>query len=735
MLLVFVLLSAASGLVAAGFAAPFVGAAASVTRASQQLFDELPSDFNILEPSELSVIKASDGTDIAQFYALNRIVVPLDEISVNVQNAIIAVEDQRFYQHKGVDPNGIVRAFVSNAAGGSQGASTLTQQYVRNVLMEAGLQADDAEAVRAATERTSARKIREIKYALTLEQKYTKQQILEGYLNIAAFGPSTYGVEASSRYFFSHSAKDLTIPEAALLAGLTNAPSRYNPTTNPEEAKGRMDWVLQKMYEEEFITEEQYNEGLATQISDLLNITENVGGCEAAGGAAYFCRYVFSEIENSDLYGATPAERRQLLLRGGLTITTTLEPSKQAAAENAIASLVPVGDPSNVKTAIASVQPGTGRIVAMAQNTNYGNATAQDPTATQISFSADASHGGLENADGTSGFAPGSTFKPFVLAEWYEEGRSGYTTFNSAPTTFPASAWNISCAPQLADQWQVRNVDNALNGSHNVINATRLSVNVAYARMTAAMDICAITNLAAKMGLTTNDGSPLMPRPSIALGAQAVTPLQMAAANATFAAHGVYCKPIALESVTDTNGQSLPVPSADCSQVMRAEAADQVALTMQSVLTPSGSGSTGALAGGRPAAGKTGTTDENTNVWFTGYTPDLAAAVWIGHSEGYSTLNGQTIGGRYYREMYGSSLPAPLWKAYMDGALAGTAATPFNQVSLNGTLPAGQQAGSNQGQNGQNGQDAQQPQAESNQANNASDTEAVDDSEEEEEEE
>lgn len=682
MLLVFVLLSVGGGLLTAGFAMPAVGAASAITNASQQMFDELPSDFNVLAPSQVSVIKAADGTEIAQFYAENRIVVPLDQISPNMQNAIVAVEDQRFYQHKGVDPTGIVRAFLSNASGGSQGASTLTQQYVRNVLIEAGLQKDDEDAIRAATEKSAARKIREIKYALTLEQKYSKQQILEGYLNIAAFGPSTYGVEASAQHFFSHSAAELTIPEAALLAGLTNAPGLYDPVTAPDNAKARMDWVLQKMYEEEFISQDEYEAGLATQIADMLHVTDTVGGCGTAGSAAYFCEYVTNEIRGSELYGATEAERNQLLLRGGLTITTTLDMAKQDAADKAVQAYVPTGDPSNVKAAIVSVEPGTGKILAMAQNTNYGVATASDPTATQISFSADAGHGGMETNHGTSGFQPGSSFKAFVLARWYQEGRSGYQAFNTSPTTFPASTWTISCDPSKADTWKVGNADPSEGGTHNVIDSTRMSINVGYARMTAAMDICSITDLAAKLGVATNTGDPLPPTPSIALGSLEVTPLQMANAYAAFAAHGTYCKPIVISSITDASGTDLSVPSADCTQVLEPKAADQVSQTLKTVISRSGTGREAILAGGREAAGKTGTTEFMDNAWFVGYTPSLSAAVWLGHSEGYSPMNGQTIGGRYYRTMYGSDAPAPLWKTYMDAALAGTPNEVFAQVSL-----------------------------------------------------
>ena len=323
MLVVFLTLSCVGGVLSAGFAAPFVGATAALTKASAELFEELPSDFNVQPPSQISTLLASDGSEITKFYAENRIVVPLSSISVNMQNAIVAVEDQRFYQHQGVDPTGMVRALVSNNAGGSrQGASTLTQQYVRNTLIETGLKNDDHKLIRDATESTVARKLREMKFALSLEQKYSKQQILEGYLNIAAFSPSTYGVEASSLHYFNKHAKDLTVAEAALLAGTTNAPSAYDPKSQPELAKNRRDWVLAKMLEEKFITKQQYDEAVNSEIK--LDIQDSPAGCGAAGSYAYFCTYVVNEILGSENFGPNVAARRQLLTRGGLKITTTL---------------------------------------------------------------------------------------------------------------------------------------------------------------------------------------------------------------------------------------------------------------------------------------------------------------------------------------------------------------------------------------------------------------------------
>ena len=686
MLLVFLLLSGVGGILTAGFAMPFVGVATAITGASEDFFNELPDDFNALEPSQISSIKASDGTEIAKFYAENRIVVPLDSISVNIQHAIVAVEDQRFYQHKGVDPTGMLRALASNAAGADrQGASTLTQQYVRNVLVEAGIRSGDPTKIRAATETTTARKLREIKYALTLEKTLpdAKNQILEGYLNIAAFSPSTYGVEASAQHYFSHSAKDMTIPEAALLAGLTNAPGAYDPVAYPDLAKDRMDWVLQKMLDNEFIDQAQYDQGVATQISDILHVTNQVGGCASAGSAAYFCDYVVGEIQNSELFGKTATERNQLLLRGGLQITTTLDPNKQKAADDTIANYVPIGDPSNVKGAIVAVEPGSGKIQAMAQNTTYGT-DSNDSSVSQISFSADYKHGGIEN----NGFQPGSSFKPFVLAEWYQMGRSGTETINTDPVTFPAANWNISCSDDtFVEQWKVGNANPGEGGNHTIVQSTAMSINVAYAKMIQQMDICAVTDLASKMGVTKTDGSPIDPRPSITLGTMNVPPLNMANAYATFAAHGVYCKPIAINKVTDHSGTEMAVPSADCSQVMDQTAADKVALTLTNVLGGQGTAKNYALAG-RQAAGKTGTTEEMDNAWFVGFTPQLSSAVWMGHSEGTKPMNGQYIGGRYYGTMYGSDAPAPMWKQFMDTSLAGTGAEPFTQVSLGPGQPA-----------------------------------------------
>ena len=662
MLVVFLTLSGVGGVLSAGFATPFVGVTAALTKASAELFEELPSDFNVQQPSQISTLLAADGSEIAQFYAENRIVVPLSEISVNMQNAIVAVEDQRFYQHQGVDPTGMVRALVSNNSGGSrQGASTLTQQYVRNTLIETGLKNDDHKIIKDATESTVARKLREMKFALSLEQKYSKQQILEGYLNIAAFSPSTYGVEASSLHYFNKHAKDLTVAEAALLAGTTNAPSAYDPESQPELAKNRRDWVLSKMLEEKFITQEQYDEAVSSEIQ--LDVQEAPAGCGAAGNYAYFCTYVVNEILGSENFGPDVASRRQLLTRGGLKITTTLDRARQNAADGIIQANTPIGDSDGANSTIVSVEPGTGRIQALAQNTNYEDS--------QLVFAADAKHGGVELPDGNVGFQPGSTFKALILAEWLKTGHTAGQTVNaSAPRTYAPNTFNIPCAPELAaGSWTVNNVAGTNAGNMSVRDATKQSINVGFTEMLRQLDVCDVTQFAASIGVSKADGSQLDPDPSLALGAKPVPPLSMANAYATFASGGKYCKPVAIDSILDASGTSMAVPSADCTQAMDQNVADQTAITLQATSEPGGTAKDAGI--GRAIAGKTGTTDEAENAWFVGFTPQLSTAVWIGDAkESNKSLAGRTIGGKYFERMYGSDLAVPMWRDYMSQALA-----------------------------------------------------------------
>lgn len=673
MLVSFVALCAIAGIFTAGLALPVVGGIALVSAKGAEALDELPADFNISQPSMKSIITAADGTEIAEFFAENRIVVPLKDMALPLQQGIISIEDRRFMEHKGVDIEGMSRAFLSNLAGNNlQGASTLTQQYIKNLLIEQGRVAGDPDLIEAASETTIERKAREAKLALTLEQKMTKAEILEGYLNIAQFGPSVYGVEAASRHYFSKSAKDLSLAEAALLAGIPQSPNGHDPVSHPKSASERQKAVLDAMQRDGYITAAQNREARTVPIKDLLKLSDAQQGCGLAGNAAYFCSWVVGEILSSPQFGATYAERQRLLLRGGLEIKTTLDLKTQQAAFDAITDRVPVGDPSDVKIAISSVEPGTGKIKAMVQNTKFG-VKPGDNAVTETSFNADYAHGG------NAGFPTGSTFKVFTLTQWYMEGHGGYDVVGGRYFV-PRKEWKISCAPDLAADYPFSETGGSKRGSMTVANGTANSVNSVFINMAAKMDLCDIANTAAKLGVTNADGSPVKPNPSFVIGSGNATPLQMANAYATFAAHGVFCTPVGIVSVKDSNGKSYPVPTPNCHQALTPEVADKVAVTLQGVLRAGGR----AAAIPRPAAGKTGTTDKNENTWFVGFVPQLAAATWVGHSSGNIPVGYQTIGGRYYGSLFGSSVAAPTWGMFMRNALEGVPEKPFPNVTLGG---------------------------------------------------
>lgn len=672
-LMAFVASCAVAGIFTAGLALPVVGTAALVSAKGAETLNDLPSDFTASQPSMKSIITAADGTQIAEFFAENRIVVPLKDVAHPLQQAVVAIEDRRFLEHHGVDIEGMSRAVLSNLAGNDlQGASTLTQQYVKNLLIEQGRAAGDPDMIDAASETTIERKAREAKLALSLEQRMSKADILEGYLNIAQFGPSVYGVEAASRHYFSKSAKDLSLAEAALLAGLPQSPNGHDPVTNPKSAMRRQHAVLDAMLRDGYITQAQRDQAAAVPVERLLKVSNAQQGCGLAGDAAYFCSWVVGEILSSPEFGATYAERQRLLLRGGLEIKTTLDPKTQKAAFDAITGRIPVGDPSDVKIAISGVEPGTGKILAMAQNTRFGVEPGNNGV-TETSYNADYNHGG------NAGFPTGSTFKVFTLAQWYLEGYGGRDVIGGRYFV-PRREWNISCAPELAADYPFSETGGAKRGATTVANGTAQSTNAVFVNMAAKMDLCEIANTAAKLGVTKPNGAPLAPNPAFVLGAGNATPLQMANAYATFASHGVFCSPVGITSVTDSTGKSYDVPTPNCHQVLPPDVADKVAVTLQGVL--SGGGRAAAIA--RPAAGKTGTTDKNDNTWFAGFVPQLSAAIWVGHSNGNIPVGHQVIGGRYYGSLYGSSLAAPTWGTFMSSALDGVPVAPFPQVSLGG---------------------------------------------------
>ena len=671
LLLAFLSVSALMGVVGAGMLVPVAGPTALVAKSVPSVFNELPGDLQTVTPAEESQLLDSSGAVIAHFYDKQRIVVPSANIADVMKKAIVAIEDKRFYEHNGVDATGIARALVSNLGdSGRQGASTITQQYVRNSLAERGYLEGDADQVSAATEQTTERKLREMKYALALEKTQSKDEILTGYLNIAPFGPITYGVEAASQRYFSKSASELNYLEAALLAGLVQSPVQYDPLTHPEAAQERRDTVLATMLEQGVITQEEYDQGVATSVESMLNPTVSSEGCSGAPSAqAYFCDYILSQFLEDSAFGSTRIERERLLKTQGITIRTTLDPAKQSAAYASLTNAIPVGEASGLNNALVSLDPRTGKVLAMAQNTTYGIESGQ----TMANYSADGN------------FQVGSTFKVFTLLEWFKEGHSAYETVGSNNTFYPNGSFKCDGRPITTEGYQVNDLAGK-TGSMNVVRATGQSVNQAFVNMASRVDFCSIFQTAYDMGVTEDGGVP-SPFPANILGSVSSSPLQMASVFATIANSGQQCTPQSIESVTDRNENVLKEFSADCKEVISPDVANKTA----ALLTASAGQyyTSTHLGDGRPFAAKSGTTDGHANTWLTGFTPSLATSAWVGHGDNSSQeVSGVVINGVYHSEIFGETYVGQnIWAPYMTQALAGTPVEAVSNANIGASTP------------------------------------------------
>ena len=687
LLLTFVLLAGIGGVLTAGLVIPIAAGASAITKGTTQAFHDLPTDLEPGALSQASYIYASDGTLLATFYDQNREVVPLASISPYLQNAVIATEDRRFFSHGGIDPRGMTRAAVNNLMDrGTQGASTLTQQYVKNVLIEKANSVGDIAGVNAAKESSIDRKLREAKLAISLEKRMSKEDILAGYLNIAQFGLNVNGVEAAAKRYFGKSAADVSIVEAATIAGITQRPTAFDPTNDPAATERRRNVVLGDMYGEGYITKEEYETARATPLVDTLNVQPITRGCAGAEGAAYFCDYVTKVIQQDPVFGETEIERKELLNRGGLTITTTIDLSKQAVADAELRTAVPVDDANGIANAMVTVEPGTGKILAMAQNREFSIAQPAPAGSTFVNYNADLTHGG------SRGFQAGSTFKAFVLAEWLKEGHTLFETVNANRQSWTQA--NIATPKECvnlkgASPFNPRNVDGSATGMRTVLESTAKSINTAYASMSSKMSLCNIAAMADTVGFRAADGAPVETVMSMFLGVQPTTPLSMASAYATFASGGTYCEPIAILSVQNADGSERDVPQANCRAVLDTATVNGVNYALQQVLGPQGGAKKAALAS-HTAAGKTGTTNDNGNAWFIGYTPTLSTAYWMGNPNQKVPMQGITIAGKTHKYVYGSTIAAPTWKRYMDQILDGTpdvAFAPVGEAQL-GKAPA-----------------------------------------------
>ncbi len=691
----FVVASMILGVLAGGLAIPVAAAVGGGVSVGADLLD---GSAKVADPKlpQTSVILAADGSTIASFYVENRTEVPLARISPWLQKAVVAVEDARFYEHGGVDARGVLRALVNNQTGGStQGASTITQQYVKNVNLEKATAAGDKAAARAAVANTMERKIRDVKQAAALEQRLTKQQILERYLNIVFFDDQTYGAEAAAKRYFGVPAAKLNIVQAATLAGMAQNAATYNPKEHPKAARARRDIVLDAMLDQEMITPAEHAKVIATRIKVTGSILPN--GCiNARFSAGYFCQYVVQSIVNGTSYsvlGKTPKARLRAIETGGLRIRTSLDRDTQRAAVKAVNDRVPRRDSSGLGAVAVTVEPGTGEVLAMAQNRKFGVTAGKGRTS--VNYAVD------RNLGGASGFQTGSAFKPFTLAAWLQDGRNLGETVNATQRSFPFSSFT-SCGESLrgTKPYTPANAEADESGPMSVKTATALSANVAYVDMESQLDLCDIAKTAESLGVhlavprqECSDTKPASTRlstclPSLTLGVEGIAPLTMAAAYAGFASGGTYCSPDPVVSLTGPKADGvsrakISVPGSSCRRALSSSVAGDVNTALKQVLTQGTAARVGPLDPW-PSAGKTGTTNGPYDSWFVGYTAQRSTAVWVadpGQTDGDSTtrrrLTGISVDGRYYGTIYGATIAAPIWKELMTTAMEDLPAEPL----------------------------------------------------------
>jgi membrane peptidoglycan carboxypeptidase len=674
----FVVISSIAGLLLAGLVLPVSASAGLAAKSASDHFEDLPDDFQTPALPQRSTILAADGSVIATTWDDNlhgnRVVVPWNQIASTMPDAIVSIEDQRFYQHGGIDLKGTLRALVNDSSGGSlQGGSSIAQQYVKNVLeVEAG---DNAAAQQAAIADTLSRKITELKYAIAVEQQMSKQELLDRYLNIVYFGNDAYGVEAAAERYFSTTSAKLTVPQAAMLAAIVNSPTMYDPFQHPQEALARRNIVIADMALPtlHYITAQQAAAFEKTPL-DLKPTVPQDGCITAKGSAAFFCNYVADTFMQDSAYGATTAERQAMWDEGGLTITTTMVPKNETAADSAISSRVYGTD--KVGSALVEATPGTGAIVAMAQSKKMGSGSGE----TYINLSADPSH------NGTSGFQAGSSFKIFVALAALEQGISpsmpidAVHQIDDTSVNFAACPGGVNTTVPWGSNYTPSN-DDSTNGPVDMIYGTAKSVNTYFLRLEEKTGLCQPATIAASMGVTQDNdsggGKALMQIPSFTLGTNDITPVAMAEAYATLASGGTYCKPYVITGVTDASGKQYPAQTKQCAQVLDTNTVNEVTYLLQGVVQW---GTAAGVVGldGREVAGKTGTTDQGVATWFDGYTPQLATAVWTGSIDSAKPMTPTSIGGKYFSgQVFGASISAPIFNSAMLGALSGVPAENF----------------------------------------------------------
>ena len=663
-------LSALAGLIVAAVFVPAAAFTAVTGNNVSKAVVDLPLELKDVPAAQTSTLLASDGSRLAYFYQENREDVPLDKISDEMQDAVLSIEDNRFYEHGALDLEGTLRALVNNAsANQTQGGSSITQQLIKLTLVQ---QATTKEQVRAATKESVARKIRELKLAIAYEEEHTKKQILERYFNIAYFGDGAYGIQSAANHFFSVSPDKLNVLQSATLAGLVKNPVEFDPRAYPERALQRRNTVLAVMAGLGKISQKEATELQAKKLG--LKITSFPNGC-VTSQAAFSCDYVRRYLLAEPALGNTVQERRQRLERGGLTIKSNIDVRMQKAINKAVRSTV--GAKDKAIGSIALVEPGTGKVRGVAQSRPMGRDKKKGESF--INFAVPPEFGD------SGGFQAGSTFKVFTVAAALKKGIEVSRTYNSPKfLTMPAGTY-FDCEGGGTGTWKVGN--STSSGRKNMYTGTRESVNTYFAQLERDAGLCNVVKAAEAMGITVPFDSKTGVTDQVGpftLGVTSVSPLTMAAAYAVPAGGGKYCEPQPVEAIVDMKDKVVKEYTKECKRVMTQADAAQINDILSGVQKPGGFGYSNGTALRIPSAAKTGTTQENKSVWYMGYTPELVAASMIAGASTKGvpiTLAGRTLKGVpiSFAQVGGSSLAGPMWKKAMGTIQDYLSPVPFEQ--------------------------------------------------------
>jgi membrane peptidoglycan carboxypeptidase len=652
-----------AGALAAALLLPWVVGPGLAVRSSADLLAPLPGVLSDETPAGNSVVLAADGSPITWFYRNNRMPVTAEQIAPVMLQALVDIEDSRFYEHRGLDVEGTARALFRNVLAGSvvEGGSTITQQLVKQTLLQSATSGAERQA---AVEESIGRKLREARLALTLEQQYSKIEILTRYLNIVYFGRSAYGIQAAAQRYFSVNAADLTLAQAAMLAGLVQTPGNDDPITNPDGAFERRNQVLARMQVLGHITEAELAENSAHPVA-VVPSEPPPNGCANAVIAGFFCDFVQGHLTQ----GLHISEAQ--LEDGGLTVQTTLRPDLQVAADRSVTADLPLGDP--LAAMFTAVEPGTGHVLAMSVNRVFGP-DPYDPTQESVNLNVAASQGA------------GSTYKVFVAAAALEKGIPAWNTITTSDP-YVSRVYKKN-GGTVGAPYVVQNVGN-YPPRLTMVEALIRSSNTYFVALEDQLgSVEAPVRMAQRMGLFSLD--PVADeviaerRGSFTLGAEATSPLALASAYSTLAANGTRCAPTPVTAVLDRAGEPLTGPDGAplyTGDVCTPDAVPPaVATTLNQILIgdtalPIGTGTRAAIRG-HQIAGKTGTSQNRYSVAFVGYTPQYAASVML-----LNPKQNQDLGG------YGGRLAAPIWRDAMEPILTAQAPVPFPPAGLRLTDP------------------------------------------------